>query len=154
MQRAEVVMNTRRQRHAGFTLVEMMCAVAVAGVLSSAAYPSFTKVLHKARRSDAHVGLMTLQMAQERYRSDHMSYGTVAEIGMLATTPSKHYTLNIDAITDSGFKAQAIATGSQAADAGCRYLQVTVDGLNVTRQSGADATMTNAAEENKRCWGL
>ena len=50
-------MNLNRQRHAGFTLIEMMCAVAVAGVLSSVAYPGFTKVLHKARRSDAHVAL-------------------------------------------------------------------------------------------------
>ena len=147
-------LNLNHQRHAGFTLIEMMCAVAVAGVLSSVAYPGFTKVLHKARRSDAHVALMTLQMAQERYRSDHMAYGTIAELGVPVMTPSKHYALSVDTITDSGFKAQAMASGVQAADTRCRHLQITVDGLNVTRQSGADASVDNAAEENKRCWGL
>ena len=147
-------MNRNFQRHAGFTLVEMMCAVAVAGVLSSIAYPGFNKVLHKARRSDAHVALMTLQMAQERYRSDHMAYGSIAEIGVPAVTPQKHYALSIEAITDAGFKAQAIASGGQAADMRCRHLQLTVDGLNVTHQSGADASVENTTEENKRCWGL
>jgi len=147
-------MNPSFQRQAGFTLIEMMCAVAVAGVLSSVAYPGFSKVLHKARRSDAHVALMTLQMAQERYRSDHMAYGSIAEIGMPALTPSKHYTLSVEAITDSGFKAQAVASGAQSADTSCRHLQVTVDGLNVTRQSGTDASVDNPAEVNKQCWGL
>ncbi len=147
-------MNPNFQRHAGFTLIEMMCAVAVAGVLSSVAYPGFSKVLHKARRSDARVALMTLQMAQERYRSDHMAYGSIAEIGVPAVTPQKHYALRVDAITESGFKAQAVASGAQAADTRCRHLQLTVDGLNVTQQSGIDASVDNAPEENKRCWGL
>jgi type IV pilus assembly protein PilE len=154
MPRAEVAMTSTFHRQAGFTLIEMMCAVAVAGVLSSVAYPGFSKVLHKARRSDAHVALMTLQMAQERYRSDHMAYGSIAELGVPAMTPSKHYTLSVEAITDSGFKAQAVASGAQAADTRCRHLQVTVDGLNVTHQSGSDATVDNGAEDNKRCWGL
>ena len=147
-------MGCKGQHQTGFTLIEMMCAVAVASVLSSVAYPGFSKVLHKARRSDAHVALMTLQMAQERYRSDHMAYGSVAEIGVSAVTPQKHYTLSVEAITDSGFKAQAIASGAQAADSRCRHLQVTVDGLNVTHQSGSDLSVDNAPEENKRCWGL
>jgi len=147
-------MNSKPFSQAGFTLIETMCAIAVAGVLSSVAYPTFSKALHKGRRSDAHVALMTLQMAQERYRSDHMSYGSVAEIGMPAVSPAKHYTLSVDTITDSGFKAQAVASGPQAADIRCRHLQITVDGLNVTQQSGADASVANTAEENKRCWGL
>ena len=62
----------------GFTLVEMLCAVVVASVLSSIAYPSFLGVVHRARRAEALVVLMQVQMAQERYRADHPTYGLCA----------------------------------------------------------------------------
>lgn len=138
----------------GFTLIEVMCVLAVTGVLSSIVYPGFSRILHKARRSDAHLALMTLQMAQERHRSDHMAYGSLAELGLASTTPAKHYTLSVDAVSESGFKARAVASGMQASDTNCRHLQLSVDGLNVTHESGADASVSNAAEVNKQCWGL
>lgn len=140
--------------NAGFTLVETMCALAVAGILSSVAYPSFTKALNKARRADGKVALMNMQLAQERYRSDHMSYGSMTELGIAANSPARYYTLKVESTSDSGFKAQAVATGSQASDAPCRHLQISVDGLAVTHQSGSDTTVSNSAEVNKQCWGL
>jgi type IV pilus assembly protein PilE len=140
--------------NAGFTLIETMCTLAIAGILSSVAYPGFTKVLQKARRSDAKVALMTLHLAQERHRSDHMSYASMADLGVATTSASKHYNLNVVSTSDTGFKAQAIATGSQATDASCRHMQISVDGLAVTYSSGSDANVANSPEVNKQCWGL
>ena len=39
-------MHTSRRRQAGFTFVELLAAVSVAGVLSSIAWPSFQGAVH------------------------------------------------------------------------------------------------------------
>ena len=66
----------------GFTLIEMLLAISVAGLLSGIAYPSFQGVLHQVRRADAYVALLQAQAAQERWRANHREYGaSLAEIG-------------------------------------------------------------------------
>lgn len=142
------------RKAAGFTLIEMMCAVALTGVISSIAYPTYKKVIHKARRSDAQIALMQLQMSEERYRSEHSSYGSLVELGSAASTPSGQYTLTIASPSETGFRAQAVASGVQASDTTCHYMQITVDGLNVSYLSGSDASLSNTAATNKQCWGI
>ena len=136
----------------GFTLIELMIAVAIAGVLGSVTYPTFQGALHKSHRSEALVALMQLQAAQERWRSNHRSYGTLAEIGTAATTSGGRYTLQVDAIGEDGYDAIATAAGSQARDAACRVLRLRIDGATVLQASGRDATVSNTAAQNRRCW--
>ncbi|MEO7056219.1 MAG: type IV pilin protein, partial [Caldimonas sp.] len=69
----------------GFTLIETMVTVGIAGVLSSIAYPPLEGHVLRARRTDALVTLMQAQLAQERYRAEHRSYGSLAETGVPAT---------------------------------------------------------------------
>ena len=47
-----------RRRARGFTLLELLCALAVAGVLSAIALPGYRHVVHKARRTDATLTLV------------------------------------------------------------------------------------------------
>ncbi|MDQ6628675.1 MAG: prepilin-type N-terminal cleavage/methylation domain-containing protein, partial [Pseudomonadota bacterium] len=77
----------------GFTLIETMIVVGIAGVLSSIAYPSFTAHIQRARRSDAMVALMQVQLAQERFRSSNPSYGSLADLGLPSSSMSGHYSL-------------------------------------------------------------
>ena len=145
---------SKSRRQSGFTLVEMMCVVAVTGILSSVALPTFQNAVRKARRADALVALWQVQMAQERYRADHLSYGTTSELGASPTSPSKQYAISIVATSDSGFTAQAVAVGTQASDATCRYMQLVSDGLNTTHRSGPDASASNDNAKNKQCWAI
>lgn len=145
-------LNARRSR--GFTLIELLCAVSVAGFLSSVAYPGFQSVIHKARRCDALVAMMQVQVAQERHRSAHSGYGSLDEIGIGAQSPSHHYTLAISASSESGYEVQATASGSQSADAACRVLKLKVDGANLIQSSGPSASTDNPAEVNRKCWSL
>lgn len=139
-------------RAAGFTLVEMLVAVGVAGILSSVAYPSFTDQVHRARRSDALVALMQAQGAQERWRANHRDYGSLAEIGMPAASPAGHYRLAVVEADDEHFVLQASATGGQARDTMCRHLRLTMDGATLRYASGADTDAANSATANRRCW--
>ena len=140
--------------NAGFTLIELMATVSIAGVLSSVALPSFEGVLHKARRTDALVAAAQVQLAQEQFRSAASAYGTLAEIRVGGRSPAGHYTLEVGTVSAMGFELIATATGAQARDAGCRVLKLTSRGLNVAHASGPDVSVANDAAANRRCWSL
>ena len=143
---------TRRPR--GFTLIEMLVATSVAGVLSSIAYPSFQGTIQKSRRADALVALVQAQTAQERWRFNQRSYGSLAQIGLPATTAGGHYLIEVVAAGEDGYTLRASAVGSQSRDRACRVLQMTVEGVTATRASGPDEQVGNGTADNRRCWSL
>lgn len=143
-----------RRRAAGFTLIEMLAAVSIAGVLASIAYPTFEAPIQKARRTDALVALMQLQMAEERWLSNHLRYATLAELGAASTSANRYYTLQVVSADENGFALRAVASGLQARDQACRYLTLNSSGANVVQASGPTVEATNPAAANRRCWGL
>jgi type IV pilus assembly protein PilE len=144
----------RSSRHRGFTLVELMIGVAITGVLTSVALPSFEGQLQRARRSDALVSVLNVQLAQERYRSNSDRYGSLADIGSPATSAARHYQLQTLSADADGYELLATATGLQARDAACRHLRLRTVGMNRSYASGPDASTTNPADLNRRCWNL
>jgi type IV pilus assembly protein PilE len=153
-------------RDRGFTLVELMIAVVVAGVLLAVALPSFTGSLRKSRRSDAFSALTAVQQAQERWRSLHGTYAansdlTVATtatppgLGLAASTASGNYGIAISDPSANGYTviATATSTGSQSSDAGCATMAVLVSSGDIKYggSSGSiDWTATNP--DPNRCW--
>ena len=140
------------RRSAGFSLIELMVATSVSGVLASVAYPSFTGSVHKARRSEALVALMEVQQVEERFHSNGSRYGSLGEIGVAAAVAGGHYALAVESPSASGYVATAVAGGTQAADVACRYMQVSVDAGAWTMRSGASAAADNDEASNRRCW--
>ena len=136
----------------GFTLIELMIAVAVTGVVSSVALPSFEGQLQRARRADALVSLMQLEATEERFRSNGARYGSLAEIGAASASPAGHYNLQIVTADAAGYEALATATGVQARDTACRVLKLSSSGMNTVYASGTDASVPNPADVNRRCW--
>ncbi|HEY9063831.1 MAG TPA: type IV pilin protein [Burkholderiaceae bacterium] len=148
------IIHPRRRAAAGFTLIETLAALAIVGVLAGIAYPSFEGPILKARRTEGLVALMTLQMAQERWRSNNRRYATLSELGTSAATPTRLYTLQVVSADEDGYELRATAMGVQARDRACRRLSLSVSGGNVVHASGADAESSNDASANRRCWGL
>jgi type IV pilus assembly protein PilE len=143
---------TVRRQSAGFTLVELMIATSVAGVLASVAYPSFSGTLQKVRRSEALVATIQLQQAQERWRSANSRYGTLAEVGVASTAPGRNYVLSVSEPSANGYVALAQATGFQAGDRPCRYMKLSVEAGNTVYSSGETEATTNDAQGNRQCW--
>jgi type IV pilus assembly protein PilE len=146
--------HTSASRKRGFTLIEVMIVVSVIAVLSSIALPSFEAQLQKARRTDALISVMTIQSAQERYRSNNSSYGSLADIGVPDVSPSKHYALKSVATGPDGFEVIATAVGVQARGVGCRYMRLSSTGGYAAYASGQDLSMANDAAANHACWML
>ena len=108
---------TARRRAAGFTLIEMMVATAVSGVLATTAYPTYAGAVQKMRRCEALVALLQVQQAEERFRSNASRYATLDELGLAATATGRHYTLTIDTATADAFPISLSANDSFAASA-------------------------------------
>ena len=138
----------------GFTLIELMVATAITGILAATAYPSFQGPLQKARRTDGITALLQLQMSQERWFSNHRRYASAADMNIGAASSQRHYELQVTEATTTGFSAVARGTGSQAGDSACRVLRLTVEGSHTSYTSGTDDRTDNTSAANKRCWNL
>jgi len=141
-----------RRASGGFTLVETLVTLGIAAVLSAIAYPSLEGHLMRARRSDALVSLMQAQLAQERHRAEHRSYGDLAAIGVRATSLSGHYAIAVASNAADGYELVATGIGRQAHDATCRTLRLVVARGSTVYASGPDAAASNPAAVNRKCW--
>jgi type IV pilus assembly protein PilE len=142
----------RARRARGFTLIETIVTVGIAGVLSSVAYPNLEGQVLRARRTDGLVAIMQAQLAEERYRANNATYASLAEAGLRGTSAAGLYTIQVTSNTADGYVILASATGAQARDAGCRHLRLTLADATLAYASGTDATTANAAEVNRKCW--
>jgi type IV pilus assembly protein PilE len=100
------------QRFAGFTLIELMIAVAVVGILSAIAYPSYADYIKRGRIADALSPLSQFRLQMEHASQDNGNYGT----GTCAVTlPSNtsYFTFNC-ALSGGGQGFTATAVGSSA----------------------------------------
>ncbi len=117
----------------GYTLIELMVTVGIAGMLAMVAIPTYTDSTRTARRADAYDSLLYLQGLQEKYRANNSTYGTLAQTSFPGTTSNDGlYDITITGPTATGFVATATAAdgGPQTEDAGCTTLTVTVSAAN------------------------
>lgn len=145
-------MHTTSRPARGFTLLESMVAVGVAAILSAIALPSIESQVQRVRRADGVVSLLAAQLAQERWRSGTLAYGTLAEIGVAAKSMQGHYRLAVRDPGPAGFTLTATATGVQQRDVRCRVLRLSVDGGETRFASGHDDAAANDEALNRRCW--
>ncbi len=61
-------------KSSGFTLIELMIAVALVGILAAVAYPTYMEQVRKARRADAQASLLQLAGIMERFYTENNSY--------------------------------------------------------------------------------
>ena len=58
----------------GFTLIELMVAVAIVAILVTIAYPSYLSQMKKSRRASAESALMDIAQREQQYLLDARSY--------------------------------------------------------------------------------
>ncbi|MCW8832487.1 MAG: type IV pilin protein [Colwellia sp.] len=113
----------------GFSLIELLIAVAIVGILAAVAYPSYTSFVLTSNRAEGQRELLRLANLQEETFIDRRSYTTnMTDLGM-ANDPhiTEYNNYSIDATIANGgstFILTATAQGAQTSDAGCTALTV------------------------------
>lgn len=134
----------------GFTLIELMIAVAIVALLAAVAYPSYQEQIAKAKRADAASALMTGAQALERFYTSNGSYldanGDLAAVFPTQSPESgtAFYTISATALTANSFTLRATRTGSMAGDR-CGNLQLNSAGARTLHDN---ASGTDVAD----CW--
>ncbi len=130
----------------GFSLIELLIAVALVGILAGIAYPAYTSHVQRAHRAEARAVLLEAAQYMERYYSAKTSYASASLPDRLSRSPAgstaadARYTL---AVTADATSFTLTATPNKAD--GCGAL--TINQLGVR---GAPSPESGITAES--CW--
>ena len=99
-----------RNSNKGLTLIELLTAVLIVGILAGIAIPWYTGYLQRARRVDAKTALEQLRAAQEMWRAERGVYSVnVVELRTTYGVPaiSGDYTINLNSTTVTTYTGEA-----------------------------------------------
>lgn len=149
-------MKMHYSRNTGFSLVELLIALAIAGILAMVAYPSYQDSVMRTRRADGIAGALAVQVAQEKFRASCPFYAQslgssntcganagASTVQAASASPEGYYTISIATGTASGnsYTISAAPTGIQADDTDCSPMTITFS-----------ATYPNGQKAPAGCW--
>lgn len=138
----------------GFTLIELMIAVAIVAILAAIAYPSYVNQVRKARRVEAKTLLLEVANKQERFYTENNTYAAdMTALGYAnnnQTTENSWYSTSTTTSTSAspaapagGYVIVAAPRLGQTGDTTCGNL--TLNSFGVKGETGTAAS----AQE---CW--
>jgi type IV pilus assembly protein PilE len=127
-----------RRKKAGFTLIEMMITILIISITAVTAIYLYQDKIKRGRRIDGQNALLSISLAEETYRSNNSSYGTLAQVwGGVTSSQEGYYTLAISNVTATSYTITATGTGTQTSDTengtSCATLTLAMSSGTVTK---------------------
>jgi type IV pilus assembly protein PilE len=145
--------------NAGFSLIELMVTIAIAGILLAIAIPGYNSYIRQARRNEARSALVDLAGREERYYNTNGNAYTSnpSNLGYVPTSSpfavgNGYYNVTLALTTASGnlpagYTVTAVPlTADQLKDTACLYFYIDNFGVQKAGTSAA-ASVTNSP-----CW--
>ena len=131
----------------GFTLIELMIAVVIIGILAAIAIPQYSQFTRKAKRQEAITALTAMQQAQAKLRGNCRFYAGKLGAGGCNAAAAADTEVNVSGTSENGLYrigfikdsasgtsytaiASAVASESQINDADCLTFVLTVNAAN------------------------
>lgn len=136
------------RQQGGFTLIELMIVVAVIGILSAIAYPSYAEYIRRGHRAEARAGLLQAQQWLERAATATGTYPAAAAFpATLKKVPNDRYDLTYAPAGNpvATFTLTATPKGAQTGDK-CGNYTLTNTGLRGAKGVTSGDIVTE-------CWG-
>ena len=117
-------------RSQGFSLIELMIAVVIVGILAAVAIPMYSDYVTRSRRADGQATLMQVAQELERCYTQFSKYNdnscSVVNSGVVSETSDQgFYVVTANKLDESAFTLTATPQNEQADDTDCTALTLT-----------------------------
>ena len=134
------------KRQKGFTLIEVMIVVAIIGILSAIALPSYNEYIRRGHRAEAKAGLLQAAQWLERAATATGVYPLAGVFpAALKAIPSDRYDITVASADGAAYTLTATPKGAQLGDK-CGNYTLTQSGLRGAKNVTTGDIVTE-------CWG-
>ena len=140
----------RRRRTRGFTIIELMVAVAIVAILAAIAAPSYQDYMTRGKIPEATSALADMRVKLEQYFQDNRTYVGACAVNTVAPLPAnmKYFTVTCPTLTSTTFTV--VTTGNTAG--GMDGFVYTVNQQNDQASTIAGPAAAQGYVSNASCW--